>query len=269
MVILSTTILELIPYSNGVPVVQVSHIGSIYAHVMARNPGKTTVIIDRHRTSVTPESTSERMADAEMGTSLNPHRSVEIARLAHGNGSPRAEAAIRFRLHTVDDTVVASIVMPAAVPVVARSLDMMAPPARHRNQGAVQMPLMIGVVATITRLVRALTSTVMPNPVPEAIQAVIAMSVESYVVYFASESYVVPLMAAASVDRPAPMVHVEVESAHIALAATSSNFSESIMVVMMITEIERVRTVRAIELLVMDAQTCFRRLQETHLRVVV
>jgi hypothetical protein len=91
---------------------------------------------------------------------------------------------------------------------VSYSVNAMTMPATHRNHWSVEMPLMVGMVATCSALVARLTTAVVPHPVPEAVQSSIAVSVEPDVIDFTREGSVIPPVAASGVLASTPVMHV-------------------------------------------------------------
>jgi hypothetical protein len=230
MVVLSTTILEVIPNSEGVPSMKGGDGRGVTADGMTRNITVTTVVVNWHSARITNPPSCFGMANAKVRASINSHGSVDVARLTHADGSSRTETSVRLGLHAIEDSIISvsvsiSIIVvgiTSAIPPssttatitvsmrmsVRYSVDLMAMPAAHRNHRSVEVPLVIGVIAASSSFVRRSTSVIMPYPVPEAIQRTVAVSVESDVVDFASETCVIPPVAASSVVASTPVMHV-------------------------------------------------------------
>jgi hypothetical protein len=101
VVVLGTAILEVIVDIEVVPRVKVGDRCAVTADRVARNMAETAIIVNWHSARIANPPSRFRMADAEVGASLDSHRGVDITGLAHVDGSAWAEASVSLRLHAI------------------------------------------------------------------------------------------------------------------------------------------------------------------------
>jgi len=219
---------------------------------------KVPVFIDMHSATITNPFAGLGVCNMETHAGLDSHRSVEVAHLSEVNSCSRAEAPVSSGLDTINNAVIRSrsSITPITTPIATstRAIDYGIVSAHEGEQRSVQMPLVVVAVAMVSSdLVSTGTASIMIDPVQHSSNVVVAVLVEADVVDFTGKSSIVPLVAAASIDLFTPVGHPETESAQVLIASASSYSSNTIMIVVICSEVKGTVRVRTVELLVVNA----------------
>ena len=124
----------------------------------------------------------------------------------------------------------------------------MASVAFHGNKRSVKLPITVGIIAVSADLITTLTSTIMSDPVSEAIQSVVTVLVDAHESDFTTEvTSLVPRVTASSRFATIPVVHVQMQVAQVVAARTSFDSIQTISVSVIQTEVKMSVRIRAIE----------------------